>query len=281
MTTTPVSERPAALLDELLDIAREVAAAAGAAALEWRTRADTLTVEEKTGPGDLVTQADRDAEQAARAVLARRRPDDAVHGEEYGAAAGRSGGTGGITWLLDPIDGTTNYVYGRDDWAVSVAAVDDADGRVLAAVVTEPAVGHVTEARLGGGTHFDGRPVRVRPPAALDATMVEVGLGRTARRARSDRLMAVLVPRLRDVRRGGSAAIALTSVATGRVDASWGPDLAPWDMAAGVLLVTEAGGVVADLGGPMAGGLPLSGDVLATSPALAEPLRELLREVYC
>lgn len=262
-------------LDELLDTAYEVARAAGAVALGWRGRS-TLLVEQKTGPGDLVSQADREAEQAARQVLSRRRPDDAVTGEEAGAVAG----TAGISWLVDPIDGTTNYLYGRDDWAVSVAAVDDTDGRVLAAVVSEPAVGRVTGARLGGGTWCDGTQVHVLDPDRLDHVMVDLGLGRADRRSRSGDLVATLVPLLRDVRRGGSAAVGLASVATGRVDASWGPGLQPWDGAAGLLLVSEAGGVVGDLDGPAAGGIPASGDVLAAGPAVFEALRSLLLAAY-
>lgn len=262
-------------LDALLEVALEVAQAAGDVALDWAARAEALQVEQKTGPGDLVSQADRQAEEAARAVLARRRPDDAVIGEEAGGQAAADG----IAWYVDPIDGTTNYLYGRDDWAVSVAAVDAATGTVLAGVVAEPAVGHVTDARLGGGTRFDGRVVHVRPPARLDHLVVEVGLGRAERRARSGRLLEVLVPLLRDVRRGGSAATSLAQVATGRADVSWGPDLQPWDLAAGVLLVTEAGGAVGDLVDLARGGLPAQ-DVLAAHPDVIAPVRDLLRSVY-
>ncbi len=262
-------------LDELLDIAHEVAQAAGEVARAWQGRVG-LVIEEKTGPGDLVSQADREAEHAARAVLARRRPRDEVTGEEGGTVDG----TGGVRWLVDPIDGTTNYLYGRDDWAVSVAAVDAADGRVLAGVVTQPAAGRSTGARLGGGTTCNGTPVQVLGPSPLAQVMMDIGLGRGAQRRRAGELLSVLVAELRDVRRGGSAALALESVAAGRADASWGPGLQPWDGAAGLLLVTEAGGVVGDLDGQVPGRFPASGDVLAASPALFEPLRDLLRSVY-
>ena len=273
-----MSPRPVELLEELLDTAYDVARAAGAAALAWRERTGLL-VQEKTGPGDLVSQADRDAEQAARDVLARRRPQDAVTGEEAGTTDPTTSADR-IRWLVDPIDGTTNYVYGRDDWTVSVAAVDADSGAVLAGVVTEPATGRATGARIGGGTRSDGRLVQVRATTSLRHVVADVGLGRAAHRPLAGRLFELVVPQLRDVRRSGSAALALVHVATGRADASWGPGLQPWDAAAGLLLVAEAGGVVGDLDGPGDGAFPASGNVLAAAPAVFEPLRRLLGEVY-
>ena len=273
-----MSPRPVGLLEELLDTAYDVARAAGAAALAWRERTGLL-VQEKTGPGDLVSQADRDAEQAARDVLARRRPQDAVTGEEAGTTDPTTSADR-IRWLVDPIDGTTNYVYGRDDWTVSVAAVDADSGAVLAGVVTEPATSRATGARLGGGTRSDGRLVQVRATTSLHHVVADVGLGRAAHRPLAGRLFELVVPQLRDVRRSGSAALALVHVATGRADASWGPGLQPWDAAAGLLLVAEAGGVVGDLDGPGNGAFPASGNVLAAAPAVFEPLRRLLGEVY-
>ena len=273
-----MSPRSAELLEELLDTAYDVARAAGAAALAWRERTG-LIVQEKTGPGDLVSQADRDAEQAARDVLARRRPGDAVTGEEAGTTCGTDLADQ-VRWLIDPIDGTTNYVYGRDDWAVSVAAVDADSGAVLAGVVAEPAGGRVTGARLGGGTRCNGRLVQIRATTSLDQVVADVGLGRAAHRPLAGRLFELAVPQLRDLRRSGSAALALVHVATGRADACWGPGLQPWDAAAGLLLVVEAGGVVGDLDGPGDGAFPASGNVLAAAPAVFEPLRHLLCEVY-
>ena len=273
-----MSPRSAELLEELLDTAYDVARAAGAAALAWRERTG-LIVQEKTGPGDLVSQADRDAEQAARDVLARRRPGDAVTGEEAGTTCGTDLADQ-VRWLIDPIDGTTNYVYGRDDWAVSVAAVDADSGAVLAGVVAEPASGRLTGARLGGGTRCNGRLVQIRATTSLDQVVADVGLGRAAHRPLAGRLFELAVPQLRDLRRSGSAALALVHVATGRADACWGPGLQPWDAAAGLLLVVEAGGVVGDLDGPGDGAFPASGNVLAAAPAVFEPLRHLLCEVY-
>lgn len=259
----------------LLVLAREVADAAARVALSWRERADALTVQEKAGPGDLVSQADREAEDAARAVVSARRPSDAVLGEEDGERPGSTG----IRWLVDPIDGTTSYLYGRADWAVSVAALGP-DGRILAGVVVEPALGRTTEASAGGGTWTGGRRVPTLGQDDLRRALVEINLGRDVQRPLAGRALGVLATRVRDVRRGGSAAAALGQVATGRADAAWLPGLQPWDCAAGVLLVDEAGGTVGDLDGPTPGVVPASGNVLAAPPALWPILRELLTPVY-
>lgn len=259
------------LPEELLAAAREAASAGALVAAEWRRRAELLHISEKAGPHDLVSQADHETEAAVRAVLARRRPDDAVLGEEAGATAG----TSGIRWALDPIDGTTNYLYGRADWAVSLAATS-ADGRVLAGIVVEPALGRSTEALAGGGAWAEGQRVPPLKQTDLGRALVELNLGRPEQKRHAATVLKVLVPRVRDVRRGGSAACALAQVATGRADAAWLPGLSLWDCAAGVLLVTEVGGVVGDLDGPT-DGPPASGDVLAAPPALWEPLRQLLQ----
>ena len=268
-------------LDGLLDVACAAARAGADVALAWWARADELRVEQKAAPDDLVSQADRDAECAARAVLAQRRPHDGVLGEEGGSTTGLSG----VRWIVDPIDGTTNYLYGRPDWAVSVAAARVADGRLLAAAVAEPVLGRLTAARLGGGTRGAGTRAGGRRVAAVRAqklhrAIIEMNLGREDQKARAGRMVDALVPRVRDIRRGGSAASALAQLATGRADAVWVPGLQPWDCAAGVLLASEAGCVVGDLSGSAEGTWPPSGDVLAAPPALWEPLRALLAGVY-
>ncbi|MEH1100510.1 inositol monophosphatase family protein [Micromonospora sp. CPCC 205561] len=263
-------------LDELLAVARLAADAGAEAAMRWRRRAEELTIEEKAGPDDLVSQADREAERVIRAVLAAHRPHDGVLGEEDGDAAGRSG----IRWVVDPIDGTTNYLYGRPDWAVSVAAARVDGDELLAGVVAEPMLGRVTAARLGGGTWSGGvRLPRLRA-TDLSRTLIELNLGRGAQKSRAGRMVDALVPRVRDVRRGGSAASALAQLADRRVDAVWVPGLSPWDCAAGVLLVREAGGQVGDLAGPSPGTWPASGDVLAAPEGLWETLRNLLFDAY-
>ncbi|GHD51192.1 inositol monophosphatase family protein [Streptomyces galbus] len=257
---------------DLLGLAREAARAGARTATSWLDRAHRLLVEEKAGPDDLVSQADRDTERAVRDVLAAHRPHDAVLGEEEGTTVGG----GRVRWVVDPIDGTTNYLYGRPDWAVSVAAVDTDGDRLLAGVVIEPALGLLTEARAGARTVADGTPVAPLRQHDLGRALVELNFGRPDQRQRAGPTVGALLPRVRDLRRGGSAAAALAQVASGRADALWAPGLQPWDCAAGVLLVQQAGGTVGDLGGPTPGTWPHSGDVLAAPPALWRPLRALL-----
>ena len=261
---------------DLLTVARLAAEAGARVAMAWRQRADQLQIEEKTGPRDLVSHADRDAEAAIRSVLSAHRPDDGVLGEEGGTTAG----TSGVQWAVDPIDGTTNYLYGRPDWAVSVAAVRLSDRQILAGAVAEPMHGRLTVACAGGGVFAGGRRMAVNAQRPLLEALVELNLGRVDQREASGPMVAALVPQVRDVRRGGSAACALAQLATGRCDAVWAPGLQPWDCAAGVLLVSEAGGLVGDLAGLTPGTWPASGDVLAAGPQLWSPLRDILKPIY-
>lgn len=261
---------------ELIDLARRAALAGAQVAMGWRRRADRLSIEEKHGPADLVSQADRDTETAIRDVLASGRPHDGVLGEEFGEA----GGDTGVRWIIDPIDGTTSYLYGRADWAVSVAAADVDGDRLLAAVVAEPMLGRVTQARLGGGTWSAGVRQRVRDVGDPARALVEVNLGTPRQQAHAGRMVEALLPIVRDLRRGGSAAAALAMVATGRADAAWIPGVHSWDCAAGVLLVQEAGGLVGGLDAVAPGTWPPGGDVLAAAGGLREPLRAALAPVY-
>jgi len=263
-------------LDELLGAARSAAAAGARKALEWAKQPAQLTVQEKRGRRDLVSDADRDAEHAIRSTLRALRPDDAWLGEESGGARGISG----IRWAVDPIDGTTEYVYDRPGWAVSVAAVREHDRRVLAGVVVEPALHRTTEACLGRGTWCNGRRLRCRTSTDLGRALVEVNLGAGRQRWQGGRLIDELVPYVRDVRDCGSAAGALAGVAAGRLDAYWGPGLREWDAAAGLLLVNEGGGKTGDLTGDSEGAWPASGDILAANPGLWEQLAPRLLDVY-
>lgn len=283
----------AADLEGLLDVARAAARAGADVAVDWQRRG-TLRVEEKTAAYDLVSQADRDSEAAIRAVLAERRPGDSILGEEAGASGDPSSR---VTWVVDPIDGTTNYLYGLDQWAVSVAAVRTDPGSpeaagatgggpaaglgpVLAGAVLEPTVDRETYARSGGGTYCNGEQVHVRGTADLRHCLIDIGFGSRKYRHLVGTLAQRLAFEMRDVRRGGSAATSLALVATGRAEAYWGPGIAPWDIAAGVLLVTEAGGMVGNLQGPSGGLLPAGGTCLATGSNLFDPLSGLLRQVY-
>jgi myo-inositol-1(or 4)-monophosphatase len=261
---------------DLLKVAGEAAAAGAELALSWWNNLDQLTIEQKTGPSDLVSQSDRQVEDAVRAVLSHHRPDDGVLGEEGGEVLG----TSGITWVIDPIDGTLNYLYGLPDWTVSIAAARSQGDEVLAGVVVAPVLDRVVAACSGGGTTLNGRPVRVRDSADLDHALVSINFGRGDRQTRAGRMIDALVPRVRHVRRGGSTAAGLAEVATGSVDAAWTPGAQPWDIAAGVLIVREAGGVIGDLDGVIEGGWPTSGEVLAAPAGMWEPMRALLAQAY-
>lgn len=258
----------------LLEVARRATEAGGAVAMSW-WRDERLRIEHKAATDDLVSQADRDAERAIREVIERERPADGILGEETGSTPGRSG----VEWLVDPIDGTTSYLYHRHDWAVSVAALDR-EGRIVAGVVAEPALGRLTEASVGGGTWSGGERVTCASTRGLDRALVELNFGHRSDRRRAGACVSALAPQVRDVRRTGSAAAALAAVATGRADAYWGPGLRSWDAAAGILLVEEAGGRTGDLSATSPGGWSASGDVLAAERRLWEPLRSLLAPIW-
>lgn len=260
----------------LSEVARAAARAGAEVAVEWHGRTADRGVREKSGPRDLVSQADVLTEQAIRHVLSRLRPDDAVLGEE----GGRTGELSDVEWLVDPIDGTTSFLYGRSDWSVSIAA-RGADGVLLAAAVAEPSHRRLTWAGHGLGCWEGDRPMQLRPTLTLDEALVEINLGRPDQHhPRAGAMVDALLPRIRDIRRGGSAASSLAALAGGRADAVWSPGLQPWDGAAGVLLVTEAGGEVGDLSGRCGPRWPDSGDVLASPAALWGPLQHALARAY-
>jgi myo-inositol-1(or 4)-monophosphatase len=255
-------------VDELLALARSVAEAAGTLLLDGAHRRRT-EVGTKTSPTDMVTEMDRASEALVVEGLLRARPDDGVLGEEGSARPG----TSGVRWVVDPLDGTTNYLYGFPAWAVSVAA--EADGEVVAAVVADPSHGEVFTATRGGGASCNGRPVVIEAGPALATALVGTGFSyESGRRARQAAVLAEVLPRVRDVRRAGAAALDLCWVAAGRLDAFYERGLQPWDLAAGALVATEAGARTGDLGG----GPPSTAFALAAAPALFEPLCTLLRD---
>ncbi|NHA69589.1 inositol monophosphatase family protein [Phycicoccus flavus] len=235
----------------LEDVAREVAAAAGRLVLDERP-AD-LGVSEKSSRTDVVTDMDRRSQQLLLDRLAVLRPDDAVLGEEEGGRGGRSG----VTWVVDPIDGTTNYLYAVPQYSVSVAAVVGDPGtpgawRALAGVVLAPALGETYSAHVGGGARLTTAggtvPLRVTDVRDLAVSLVGTGFGYDAGdRERQARALVGLLPRVRDIRRHGSAALDLCAVACGRLDAYYETGLNAWDRAAGELVALEAGAVLGGL----------------------------------
>lgn len=271
-TVPPPAHPP---VDELLAVAREAALAAGS--LVHDGRPDDLGVAAtKSSAVDVVTAMDLASEDLLRATFARLRPDDGVLGEEHGHEPGISG----VTWVVDPIDGTVNYLYGLPAYAVSVAAVvgDPEPGAwtVLAGCVHAPATGETWTAARGGGAFLDGRRLHVADAPPLDRCLVGTGFGYVAQRRRAQAaVLAELLPQVRDVRRVGAAAIDLCQVATGRLDLYYERGLQPWDLAAASLVVAEAGGAVTGLRGRAAGG----DMTVAGAPARVAELAALLADL--
>jgi myo-inositol-1(or 4)-monophosphatase len=226
---------------ELLAVAQEAARAA-AAELRARYGRRHSGVRTKSGPTDLVSDADIAAESAIRSVLAERRPGDAILGEEGGAT-----GEGHTRWLVDPLDGTINYLYGIPAFAVSIAC-EDASG-TLAGVVLDPLRKECFAATRSGPPTLNGEPLPgFDPPESLGMAMVATGFGYdSASRARQAAVVARLLPRVRDIRRVGAAALDLAWSACGRFDAFYERGLNPWDLAAGALIASRAGLTVREL----------------------------------
>ncbi|MEE3850535.1 inositol monophosphatase family protein [Gordonia sp. LSe1-13] len=216
--------------------------AVGAPALAASGAAPAVTT--KSTPTDPVTLADTETEHLIRSELRARRPDDEVLGEEAGGSVDVPSG---VRWVVDPIDGTVNFMYGIPAYAVSVAA--QVDGRSVAGAVIDVARGITYSAAAGRGAHLDagdGRvPLKCNPIDQVDLALVATGFSYdSGRRAEQGSIVAELLPRIRDVRRVGAAALDLCMVASGAVDAHFEHGLSPWDWAAGGLIAAEAGAVV-------------------------------------
>ncbi|HEU0088934.1 MAG TPA: inositol monophosphatase family protein [Pseudonocardiaceae bacterium] len=228
-------------------------------------------VETKTSATDVVTAADTAAERLARHLLAQWRPGEPVLGEEEGGSAA----AGALCWVVDPIDGTVNYLYGLPWYAVSVAV--QRDGQSLAAAVAQPAGGRLWSAGLGQGADCNGVALQVNEARWLELSLIGTGFSyRPERRARQARLVACMLPRVRDVRRAGSAALDLCCVASGWLDGFAEHGLRRWDWAAGALIAAEAGAVVRLP--PPGAEQPGSDLVLAAAPGIAAALADLLEQ---
>jgi myo-inositol-1(or 4)-monophosphatase len=233
----------------------------------------------KSSPTDVVTEADRAAEAMIIERILAERPGDAILGEEGGLHGGGGSPGGAVRWIVDPLDGTVNYLYGLPDFAVSIAA--EAGGAIVAGVVHVPVRGEVFTAVAGGGAwlHAAGRPaVRLRCNAGvpLAGALVATGFGYGAPRRRvQGEVVAALLPLVRDIRRGGSAAVDLCSVAAGRVDAYYERGVHYWDIAAGGLIAAEAGASMGGLAGKPAG----EDLTIAAGPGLFGELRGQLEKL--
>ncbi|MFT2018595.1 inositol monophosphatase family protein [Streptomyces sp. 796.1] len=251
---------------ELLTVALEAAQRAGALLRDGRP-ADLGVAATKTSPIDVVTEMDIAAERLITEFIGARRPADGLLGEE-GAS---SPGTSGVRWVIDPIDGTVNYLYGLPSWSVSIAA--ELHGETVVGVVEVPMRGETFRAVAGAGAHLGDRPIRVRPAPPFEQSLVGTGFSYlTERKVAQAEVVKVLLPQVRDIRRGGSAAIDLCDVACGRLDGYYERGLNPWDYAAGDLIAREAG---ASTGGRP--GDPLSTDLaVAATPGLFPDLQSRL-----
>ncbi len=234
-------------------------------------------VRAKSTPTDPVTVVDTESEDLVRSMLARLRPGDVILGEEAGGAAARPGQ---VRWVVDPIDGTVNFLYGIPAYAVSLAA--QVDGRSVAGAVVDVSGGRLYSACEGGGAHLtlpDGTvlPLRANRVADPALALVATGFGyERERRVRQGRIIAELLPQVRDIRRIGAGALDLCMVAAGLVDAHFEHGLSPWDWAAGALIAGEAGAVVHVPGPDSSSG---EGAVtLASAPGIADALRRILAD---
>ena len=260
--------------DELEKVALEIVRSAGALLIN---RPEKLTVETKSSAVDVVTEMDRASEELVRQYLASKRPGDGLIGEEGSAVASASG----ITWILDPIDGTVNYLYGLPGWNISIAA--QRDGVTLAGAVFAPFLlgGALWSAHKGGGAWLrknGGAPVALRANSEvpLERALLATGFSySTEIRTRQGARFAALIPQVRDIRRMGAAAVDLCLVASGMVDGYFEEELNPWDLAAGELIATEAGALVTNgVGGPAGRDM-----VVAAHPTLHGEILALLSRV--
>lgn len=256
----------------MVNIAVRAARSAGNIIARHMDRLDTLTVEAK-GHNDFVSEVDRMAEQEIISVLRKAYPHHAILGEESGGQ-----GENEYEWVIDPLDGTTNFLHGVPHFAVSIAMRHR--GRLEVGVIYDPVRQELWTAHRGGGAQLDGRRIRVTQRQDLQGALLGTGFPHKAQQHIDAYLgmFKALSQLAADIRRPGAAALDLAYVACGRYDGFWEIGLAPWDMAAGLLLVQEAGGVVGDFtGGP---GHFKSGNVVAGNPRIfASIVREI--QPYC
>ena len=256
-------------IERNLELAVRLAREAGA--LQRSRWGTALTIGTKSAAVDLVTEVDRACEELVVAALERERPDDAILGEE-GGVRGRAGGA--WRWVVDPLDGTTNFAHGYPCFCVSIAA--ERDGEAVVGAVYNPILDELYHATLGGGAFLDGAPIQTSRETELSRALLATGFAYDRRASPRDNLaeLASFLERARAVRRDGSAALDLCSVACGRFDGYWEFKLSAWDVAAGGLIVVEAGGRISDRAG---GPAPPSGrEMVASNGRIHEAMLEAL-----
>lgn len=254
--------------NELRSIAEQLARAAGDMALAGRKSGD-VTATTKSSPTDMVTQYDKASEDMITAGLRELRPDDGIVGEE---GASRDG-TSGITWHIDPIDGTSNFYFDIPMWAVSIGAVDE-QGPIAGAVYA-PALGDMFTAARGDGATLNGNRISVRENTLLSDALVCTGFSyHVNQREMHAKRVATMVGQIRDIRRFGAAAIDLCFVACGRLDAYFEEHLNSWDLIAGQVIATEAGALVTNYSGDAV----TPQEVLASQPGVQKALIQLIAD---
>ncbi len=224
------------LAPELLELALGIARQAGELLMK---RPLTFEVTSKSVAIDIATQMDRDSERLIVDSLLAARIDDGIIGEEGSSRPSSSG----ITWVIDPVDGTVNYLYGLPGWSVSIAAKDD-DG-VLVGVVHAPTIGSTWTAMRGGGAFFNGQSIHCNEPVNLDRALIGTGfVYDVSMRAQQGKVVSALLPQVRDIRRMGSAAVDICNVAMGAFDGYFEIGLKEWDLAAAQLVASESGALI-------------------------------------
>jgi myo-inositol-1(or 4)-monophosphatase len=253
-----------------LELAVSIAREAGA--LQRQRCSEARIIETKSSAIDLVTDVDRASERLILARLEAERPRDGILSEEAGAREGENG----WVWVIDPLDGTTNYAHGFPHFAVSIGI--ERDGTREIGVVYDPMKEELFAAERGGGATLNGEPIRVSRTSELERALLATGFGYDVHSAKIDNIeyFTRFIKRAQAVRRAGSAALDLAYVACGRFDGFWELSLHPWDVAAGYLLVEEAGGTVSSLSG---GPPPRSGsDVVASNRPLHASMLRVVAE---
>lgn len=252
--------------EELLGLAERLARAAGAMVRSGR-RVGVRSLTTKSSVTDMVTEFDHASERMIVERLANARPNDGIVGEEGTSTPG----TSGVDWLIDPIDGTTNFLYDLPGYAVSIAAADQ-HGALIGAVYV-PALDELFTARRGGGAMLDGVPIHCGDRTELGSALVGTGFSYLPqRRAAQAHRVALMMPHIRDIRRLGAAAVDLCFVAMGRLDVYFEEHLGPWDLAAGELIAREAGCRTGDFGG----GAVRPAEVLVSNDMLFQPMADLI-----
>lgn len=248
--------------------AEQIAAEAGALALDFFNRRSDLITEFKASPQDVVSQADRQVENLVRQRISALFPDDGLLGEEQGLLAGASG----FTWVIDPIDGTTPFLAGLPHWCVAIALVQN--GATVAAVTQAPIQDEVYSARRGAGAWLNGKRLAVDGRTTLENSLTGIGANH---RTSPDHVAGVIRGLLiagGAFYRSGSGALMLAAVAAGRLGTYYEPYMNCWDCLGGLLMVEEAGGTVKPFGSP--NDLRVGGPVLASAPAAWEEINRII-----